>query len=177
MRLGPRLDLGDRLAHDAALDRLPLVVQLLERVREPARVVGVVGEQQLERGARMAEPAGGVDARAEPEADGARVDRGRVDARDAHQRLQADLLRARERAQAGDRHAAVLVEQRDDVGDRRQRDEVEMALRDLRVDAEERLAELVDDAGAAQLGERIVGRARRDDRAVGERRRRDGGGR
>ena len=31
--LGPRLDLGDRLAHDAALDRLPLLVQLLERVR------------------------------------------------------------------------------------------------------------------------------------------------
>ena len=44
-----------------------------------------------------------------------------------------------------------------------------MPLRDLRVDAEERLAELVDDAGAAQLRERIVGRPRRDDRAVGQR--------
>ena len=117
----------------------------------------------------MTEPPGGVDARAEPEADGARVDRGGIDARDAHQRLQADLLRARERAQAGDHHAAVLVEQRDDVGDRRQRDEVEVPLRDLGVDAEERLAELVDDAGAAELRERIVGRPRRDDRAVGQR--------
>ena len=44
-----------------------------------------------------------------------------------------------------------------------------MALRDVGVDAEERLAELVYDAGAAQLRERIVGRPRRDDRAVGQR--------
>ncbi len=33
---------------------------------------------------------------------------------------------------------------------------------------EERLAELVDDTRPAELGERIVGRARRDDRAVGQ---------
>ena len=44
-----------------------------------------------------------------------------------------------------------------------------MPLRDLGVDAEERLAELVDDAGAAELRKRIVGRTRRDDRAVGQR--------
>src|SRR6266536_1570343 len=44
-----------------------------------------------------------------------------------------------------------------------------MPLRDLRLDAEERLPELVDDARTAQLGERIVGRPRRDDRAVGQR--------
>ncbi len=55
-------------------DCLPLAVQLLERVGEPAGVVAVIREQQLERGARVAEPAGGVDPRAEPEADGARVD-------------------------------------------------------------------------------------------------------
>src|ERR1700693_111728 len=41
-----------------------------------------------------------------------------------------------------------------------------MALRDLRVDAEERLAELVDDARAAELGKRVLRGARRDDRAV-----------
>ena len=35
--------------------------------------------------------------------------------------------------------------------------------------AEQRLAELVDDAGAAELRERILGGARRDDRAVGQR--------
>ena len=112
---------------------------------------------------------GGVDPRAEPEADGARVDGGRVDAGGAHQRPQPDLLRARERAQPRDRERAVLVEQRHHVGDRRERDEIEMALRDLRVDPEERLAELVDDAGAAELRERVVGRPRRDDGAVRQR--------
>ena len=35
------------------------------------------------------------------------------------------------------------------------------------VGAEERLAELVDDAGAAELGKRVARRPRRDDRAVG----------
>ena len=164
LRLRPLVDLRRRLAEDARLDGLPLAVQLLEVVREPFRLVGVVGEEQLERGARVAEAARGVDARAEPEAARARVDGRRVDAGRAHQRLQARLLRAGERPQPRDRERAVLVEERHDVGDRREGDEVEVALRDLGVDAEERLAELVDDARAAELGERIVGRPRRDDR-------------
>ena len=167
--LGPRVDLGDRLADDPALDGLPFAVQLLERVCEPAGVVAVVREQQLERGAWVAEPAGRVDARAEPEADGARVDGGRVDPGGAHERLEAGPLRPCERAEAGCDERSVLVQERDDVGDRGEGDEVEVALRDLGVDAEERLAELVDDAGAAQLRERIVGGPRRDDRAIRER--------
>ena len=61
---------------------------------------GVVGQQQLERRLGPAEPAGGVDPRREPEADRALVAGGRVDARDAHQRPQAGLLRLREPAQA-----------------------------------------------------------------------------
>ena len=175
--LGPLLDLGRGLAEDPRLDRLPLAVQILELVREPLRLGGVVGEQELERGARMAEPPCGVDARPEPEAARARVDGRRIDAGGAHERLQPRLLRARERAQARDRERAVLVDERHDVGDRRERDEVEMPLRDLGVDAEERLAELVDDAGAAELRKRIVGRPRRDDGAVGQLRARAGGGR
>ena len=83
--------------------------------------------------------------------------------------MQPGLLRARECAQAGDCKRAILVNERYNVGDRRKRDEVEMPLRDLGGDTEERLAELVDDTGAAELRERIVGRTRRDDRAVGER--------
>ena len=51
--VGPLLDLLRRFAEDPPLDRLPLAVEVLELVREPARVVGVVGEQQLERGAWM----------------------------------------------------------------------------------------------------------------------------
>ena len=49
----------------------------------------------------MAEPAGRVDARREPEADGALVDGRRIDVRDLHERAQAGLLRPRERAQTG----------------------------------------------------------------------------
>ena len=43
-----------------------------------------------------------------------------------------------------------------------------MTPRNLGVDAEEGLAQLVDDAGSAELGERILGRASGDDRAIGE---------
>ncbi len=50
---------------------------------------------------------------------------GRIDRGAAHQRPQPGLLRPRERSQAGDRERAVLVEQRDDVGDRGERHEVE----------------------------------------------------
>ena len=61
---------------------------------------------------------------------------------------------------------AVLVNQRNDVGDRGQRDEVETALDCRMVGTEKRRAELVDDARPAELGEGICRRARRDDRAV-----------
>ena len=59
----PRLDLGHGLAEDPALDRLALAVQLLERVGEPARLGLVLGEEQLERLARVPEAAGRVQAR------------------------------------------------------------------------------------------------------------------
>src|SRR5579859_3211318 len=48
--LRPRLHDCDRLAQDAAFDRLALTVQLLELVRERARLLRVVRQQQLERG-------------------------------------------------------------------------------------------------------------------------------
>ena len=168
-RLRPLVDLRERLAHDPVLDSLPLAVQLLELVREPAGLVLVLGEQQLERGARAAEPARRVDPRREPEPDGALVDPRRVDARDLHQRPEPRLLRACEGAEAGERERAVLVDERDDVGDRRERDQVEVPRQRLVARAEQRLAELVDDARAAELRERIVGRPRGDDRAVRER--------
>ena len=124
------------------------------------------------------EPAGGVDPRREPEADGALVDGRGVDARGAHQRAQARAASSSaSRAQPGDRERAVLVEERDDVGDRRERDEVEVAGEPLVAGAEQRLGELVDDAGAAELRERIVGGPRGDDRAVGQLVARAGGGR
>ena len=165
----PLLDLGDGLAEDPALDGLALAVQLLERVGESARLSLVLGEEQLERRARVSEPAGRVQARRETEPDGPGVDRCRVDAGALHERAKSGLRRARERAQPGDGERPVLVDERDDVGDRRERDEVEMPLGNVGLDAEQGLAELVDDAGPAELRERIVRRTGRDDRAVGQR--------
>ena len=46
--------------------------------------------------------------------------------RDAHQRAQTRLLRLREAAQPEQRERAVLVDERHDVGDRRERDDVEV---------------------------------------------------
>ena len=111
---------------------------------------GILGEQQLERRLGPAEPPGRVDARREPEADRGLVDRRRIDAGDAHQRLQARLLRLGEPAQPAAGERAVLVDERHDVGDRRQRDHVEVALEERMVGAEQRLGELPDDSGAAE---------------------------
>ena len=162
LRLRPRLDFGDRRSQDPVLDRLPVLVQELELGGEPLCLLGVGRQQQLERGVGAPEPAGGVDPRREPEPDGRGVDGGGVDPGVLHQRLKARPLCPGERAQPGDRERAVLVEQRDDVGDRGERDQVEIR-RDIHA---ERLRELADDTGAAELRERIVRRARRDDRAV-----------
>ena len=113
----------------------------------------------------MAEPSGRVDPRREPEPDRAGVDDRGIDVRRAHQRLQTGLLRSRERAEAGARKRAVLVEERHDVGDRGERDEVEVLV-DV---CPERAEQLVGDAGTAELREGIARRARRDDRAVRKR--------
>ena len=67
--LGPRLDLRDRLAQDALLDRLALAVQAFELLGELLRLAVVLGQEQRERGLRTAQAAGRVDARREPEAD------------------------------------------------------------------------------------------------------------
>src|SRR5205823_7595185 len=78
---------------------------------------------------------------------------------------QARPLRACERSQPLAREGTVLVDQRDDVRDRRESYEV---LVFLQTDTE-RLRQLRDDAGAAELGKRILGRPRRDDGAVRQR--------
>jgi hypothetical protein len=102
-----------------------LVLSGLELGGEPLGLVRVVGEEELERYVGPTEPAGRVDPRREPEADGRRVDGCRVDACRAHQRLETGSVRARERPQPAGGESAVLVDEGDDVGDGRERDEVE----------------------------------------------------
>ena len=150
------------------------------RVGKRARPRLVLGQQQLERLARVAQAPGGVDPRREPEADVRGADTGAVDARGRHQRPQAGPCGAGEPAQAGADEPAVLVDQRHDVCDRRERDQVEVQLERGRVAPRlrvERLGELEDDARTAQLGERVLGRARAHERARRAARRPGGGGR
>ena len=69
------------------------------------------------------------------------------------------------RRRPSERERAVLVDERDDVGDGRERDHVEVPVAERMLLAEQRLRELPDDAGAAEARERVVALQRRDDRA------------
>jgi hypothetical protein len=116
--------------------------------------LAVLGQQQLEAGVGAVEAAGGVQARAEAEADRAGVDRARVDLGDVHQRPQARLPGRGELAEALADEAAVLAQQRDDVGDGGERHEVEVLVghaRVLAVGLQECLRELVRDGGGAEV--------------------------
>ena len=164
--LGPLLDRLDGLPQDPLLDGLPVAIQVLELGGELLRGLTLLRQQELERGFGPAEPSGGVQARREPEADRTGVDRGRIHARRAHQLLEAGLLRARQLPQPGDGQAAVLVQERHDVGDGGDRDEVEVPQERLRARPEQRLSELPDDPGAAELRERVLAAVGPDDRAI-----------
>ena len=74
------LDLGGGGAQDRVLDALALAVALLELLGQRLRPRARRREQQVERQRRIAEPAGGVDARGEAEAEVGRAHARRVDA-------------------------------------------------------------------------------------------------
>ena len=157
------------LEEDPRLDVAALVVDGVELGRDGAGALDVAGQQQLEARVGAVQPAGGVDPRREPEADRAGVDPARVDARDLHQRLQPRLARRGERAQPLAHEPAVLADERHAVGDRRERDEVEVGVGVGRVHpgaVEQRAGEHVRDAGGAQLGARVAAERRVHDRRV-----------
>ncbi len=148
-----------------------LGVEAIELVGDLARADLVGGQQQLEPGVGALEPAGGVDPRREPEADGGRVDPRRVGAGDAHQGAQAGALRDRERAQPGAHEPPVLAAQRDAVGDRRERHEVEVDVGERRIATgglQQRGRQLVGDAGCAEIDARVAADRGMDDRRVGQ---------
>ena len=121
------LDLRLGLLGDLALDVLPLAVERLELLRRAAAEGEVVAQQQVDRERGVGEPATGVDAR--PEAvrnvDG-REPLLRFEAGGPHQLQQAGAARFGEHAQAMAREDAVLAEQRHEIGDGAERDEVEV---------------------------------------------------
>ena len=77
---------------DAGLGLLAVAVEQVELARHLRGAVAVLGEQQLERGVGPAHAAGGVDARAEPEAERLLGELGRLDRGHRHQRPQAGLV-------------------------------------------------------------------------------------
>ena len=129
-------------------------------------LVVVLGQQQLQRGLGMREAARCVDPRRETEADRALVDGGRIDAArsasaragpaSACARALSGPARARHRfsSTSGTTSEIVAIATRS------------RCRRSASCRAESACAELVDDAGAAELRERIVRRPRGDDRAV-----------
>ena len=166
--LGQRVHGRDGVAQDPILDRLAVAIQLLEDLGATPRLVGIGGQHELERHVGATQPAGSVDPGCKAEAHGAGVDGCRIHVRAPHERLKPWTRGSCERSQPGRRQRAVLVDERDDVGDGGERDEIEIPSNRGVVGAEERLAELVHDARSAQLGERIARRSCRDDRAVGK---------
>ena len=152
---------------------------------------GILGEDQLERRVGAVQAPGGVQARRQREAD-ARARRRCAGStpRDRHQRAQPGLGRARQRAQPAAHERAVLAHQRHDVGDRRERHQVEVLLAGLargspapprghRPRCDSACGELVGDRRRAQLAARIAAQppGARSARAAARRRRAARGGR
>ncbi len=108
-----------------AVDLLPRRVELLELPRDRICNGVALGEHQLDAAQRAAETSGGVEARRENEPDAARGERASLEARGANHRANAGAFGIVEELEPVAHQHAVLSAQRRDVGDRRERDEVE----------------------------------------------------
>ena len=172
-------DLGCRRTQDRILHLLTFAIARLDLLGQGPGLGERRREQEVEREPRIAEPAGGVDARREPESEVGPAHARGVDAGARHERAQAGAVGLGEAAQAAPDERAVLIRQWDDIGDRRQRHEVaepvERGRQLRRVGAvparPERQRELEHDARTAQVGERIRRpgrRARGHDGRIGE---------
>ena len=154
-----------------ALDEPALAVGPVELFGDLRGAGALLGEDQLQARVGAVHAAGRVQARAQREGDRSLVEHARIDARDRHQGAQAGLARPRERSQPASREAAVLSAQRDDIGDRRKGDEVEILLRLLLWPAarlKDGRGQLVGDGRRTQLGARIAANRGMDDRHIRE---------
>ncbi len=88
------------------------------------------------------------------------------DLRDLHERAKADARRAAHELEPATHQRAVLAGERNHVGDGRERDQVEVALRAL--DAQKRRRDLVGDARRAEVWAGIARDDRMDDGAIGQ---------
>ncbi len=158
-------DLSLGLPRRSLLERAALGVDQVELGGDLARSLRIVGQQQLECRIGPPQPPGGVDPRSEAEAERAGIERARVGPADRDQRPQAGPGGVRQRREPLAHEPPVLVDQRHQVGDRRERDQLDVLGGGRRP---ERLRELVGDRRAAQPVERIAADSGMDDRAVGQ---------
>ena len=164
----PRL--GDHalgLEEDALLDVAALGVRTVELLGDHAGALGLPGEQELDAGVRAIEATRRVEPRREPEADRAGVDARGVRLRHLHEGPKPLAARGAHRTQAGADEPPVLPAERHAVGDRGERDELEV-LGALGVVVAQRAREHVRDARAAELGARVARDRRVDERCVGQ---------
>ena len=118
----------DGLAPDLRFERLPLTVFGAQFCGQHTRAAQIGLFQQTHREARLAEPAGGVDARREREAHGRSGERLIAHARLLRQREKAGAAVARgDLLQTAARDEAVFAEQRHHVRHRADRDEIAVA--------------------------------------------------
>ena len=125
-RAGPRRAASAALPTSRSVSRRSGLarVELGGDRRRPRRVLG---QHQLDPGVGAVEAPGGVDPRRQPEGEVALVEPLRLHPRDRHQRPQARAACAPNLRQPAPHQEPVLADQRHQVGDRRQRDEVEVA--------------------------------------------------
>ena len=121
--------LGDQslgIPGDPLLDGPALAVAASSSPAISRGAASVGGEQQLEPRIGAIETAGGVDSGRKAEAESPRVDAARVAARHLHQCAQAELGGVGQRVQAIADEAAILAQQRNEIGDGGERDKVEV---------------------------------------------------
>ena len=148
------------------LDLAPLAVRPLELGGDLGRPAVVGGEHQLDPGIGAIQAPGGVEPRCEPEGDIALVEPLADHRSRGHQRTQAGPGRSPRLGEPATDQGPVLPAQRDEVGDGRQRHEVELRRRGL--GPSQRGRQLVGDAGGAEVGERVARHLRVQDRARGQ---------
>ncbi len=149
--------LGDLLLHDSAL-----AVARVEVFGEAPRLFFAVRLEQLDDGARGVHPPGGVDARAEAEAEVGGAHPATVAAaRDLHQRAQAGVRGLPQVGEAERDDRAVLADELRHVRDGADGDDLEKAADQTLAPAfaEERVRELEGDADAREILVRVVAAA------------------
>ena len=164
---------------DLALRRTALGVGTVELRGDLRRPIIVGRQHQLDSGVGAIEAPGGVDPGSEPEPDGLLVDRLGLHLRNRHQRADPSAPRRPHRGQPLAHQPPVLADERHQVGDRRQRNQVEILSRGVppapgrvRVPGAAGVAkrdrELVGHPRGAQGTERVARDDRVQDRAIGQ---------